>query len=414
MKGFLVKHKKGLAIALSVIILFIAFFGGIAISESVYRNEEFINSSPSDDGAEYNWSQSDVFDVTNERYPSITPKSGDGSIKILQFTDIHTKNYGTFGSGIGMNYILDGLLFLQIERLVKKTSPDLVILTGDQITYPGAKHAYKSIAEKMEKLAIKHDFYWSFIFGNHDAEYSLNKYELAKTMTSNSSRCLFDIGPTNLYFDSSKLDNPDSFNDGNAFCGNVSLGNFLIKVLDNNGNVKQAMIMMDSNDWAVDKENNDGRLFSTPTAGYYPMQISWYDWVMEGLSHFASNKPLPTSMYAHITPYSAPEENPSDIQKRANSDAVTSWKYDGKTYDIIESMIKYGSTKYVFYGHTHDSGFSYFDEPSGILFTNGNKTGFNYNDATAKTGGTLIELSFDGNAKITQLYDNLVSIKELG
>ncbi len=411
MKGFLTKHKKGLAITLSAIILLTAFFGGIAISESVYRNEEILNTSPSDDGAEYDWSQSDVFDVT--RYPAITPKSGDGSVKILQLTDMHTMNSGTFASGIGMNYILDGLLFLQIERLVKKTSPDFVILTGDQITYPGAKRAYKYIAEKMEKLAVKYDFYWSFIFGNHDAEYSLNKYELAKTMTENSPRCLFDIGPTNLYFDSEKLDDPASFNEGKSFSGNVSLGNFVIKVLDKDGDVRQALIMMDSNDWAVEKDTNEDKLFSSPTAGYYPMQISWYDWVMEGLSKFGGTKPLPTSMYAHITPYRAPKENASDIQLRANSDAVTSWEYDGKTYDIIDSMVKCDSTKYVFYGHTHALGFSYFDEPSGILFTNGNKSGFNYNDATAKTGGTLIELSADGNAEIKCLYDDLVSIKEL-
>jgi len=76
-------------------------------------------------------------------------------------------------------------------------------------------------------------------------------------------------------------------------------------------------------------------------------------------------------------------------------------------------MVKCDSTKYVFYGQTHALGFSYFDEPSGILFTNGNKSGFNYNDATAKTGGTLIELSADGTAEIKCLYDDLVSLKEL-
>lgn len=403
--GFFAKHKKWIIPLLCVVVVIAIVLSGFAISEAVYRGGDNLEAEVKAENI-YQWSKDDVFDLSDARYPSVTPKSGDGTVKILQLTDVHYRNQGTFGSWIGSLYITDGLTEGQIDKLVKETRPDLIVITGDLITYQGADHAYAKFIEFIDGVCEKYECFWTLTFGNHDAEYNRNKVALAEMMMA-SQYCLFDMGPTNFTFDSAKFDG--DYNDGNAWSGLTGLGNFIIKVLDSEQNVRQVLFMMDSNDWVTG--DYPDRKYSTPSAGYYPMQIAWYDWVCEGLKASNGGVPIPSAFFAHISPYRAPENSENSDQKKLNSDAYTAMTYDGITYDIQKSIENNGSTKYVFVGHTHYAGFTWKDESSGVVYTNGNKTGYNYNDSTHDTGGTLIELKTDGvrishyhNTKVYAVY----------
>lgn len=408
--SFIKKHKIALSVTAGIILIIAIVLGSIAIAESTYIDVETNNALPSSE-EQYNWSANDKFDINDLHHLTIKPKSGDGNIKIMNFTDIHTMNEGTFGSMIGMNYLLDGLLFYQMDRLVGKTNPDLIVISGDLTTYKGEAHAYDVIIDRMDSICKKYDCYWTMAFGNHDAEYTMNKWELSKKLMTKSDRCLFNAGPTNFTFDSSKLADPKTFYDGKAYNGYVGMGNFIIKVVDNNNNVKQAIIMMDTNDYNS-KDPSSPKHYSSPVYGIYPMQIEWYNWVMEGLTAYNGGKPIPTTMYSHISTYPYTDSTDPGLAALAGG-AITSWDYDGKKLDFNESVLKYNSTKQFLFGHNHAQGGTYSFEDTGITYINVNKSGFNYNDDTQKTGGTYLEVKSDGTIKVTHYYDSLFSIKEL-
>lgn len=397
-KNFVAKNKKWLLPLVAALLILIIIMCGFAISEAVYRSEANVEAEVLEKDI-YNWAPTDSFDINNAKYPTITPKSGDGNIKILQLTDIHFRNQGNFGSTIGTLYISDGMMQTQVRNLVKMSLPDLIVITGDLITYKGAGHAYRQFVEFIDSICEQFDCYWTLTFGNHDGEYSQNKVALAYIMQQ-SKYCLFDLGPTNFLFDGAKSGNEELSN----WQGYSGIGNFIIKVCDKNGNLTQALILMDSNDWVADN-NYPQRKYATLKAGYYPMQIEWYNWVCEGLKNANGGKELLTSLFAHISPYRAAENTQVQEEKALNSDCITSWVYDGITYDMPSSIIDNNSTKFVFVGHTHYSGFTY-KTAGNIYYTNGNKTGYNYNDSTQKTGGTFIQLNANTPTIITHYHNN--------
>lgn len=345
------KTKKSLIITsiviAAIIVVLGAFLVGMYIHENNYVKDltEQVGNVP-----EYNWSAQDSFNL--EKYPVITPASGDGNARVLQLTDLHWRNSGTFGSKVGMNYIMDGFLKDQVRQTVENTSPDLIVITGDLITYAAADHAYKEIVKFFDSLNVK----WTVTFGNHDAEYNSDKGALGAILKK-SKNCLFDYGPTNL----------------------VGLGNSLIRVNDKDGNLTQAIITMDSNDYV--RKNNDklkDRKWSTENAGYYTEQIEWYQWVVDGLKQINGGTPLTTSIYAHIP-------------------------LDGETdrFGFSDTLVANGSTRFIFTGHTHATGNVVVRE-DGLISVTANKAGINYQESP-ETGGALILMNKNNTATIAQI-----------
>ncbi|MDR2266723.1 MAG: metallophosphoesterase [Christensenellaceae bacterium] len=304
----------------------------------------------------YDWSSDDTLDVNS--FKSI--QTTDGSIKILQLTDIHYRNLGTFGALFGINYITDGYMKLQTKSLINAHKPDLIIISGDLITHPAADAAYKELADFFGGFGIP----WTVAFGNHDGEYNADKAALAQILES-APNSYFDAGPTNL----------------------EGIGQHVITVKNAGGEITQLVIIMDTNDEVL--KIYPERKYATLEPGIYPNQIEWYKWIVNQFSMLNNGKPLPSSIFMHINLAGYPEDPAA----------------------LTNALHKSG-TGYIFYGHTHSSGEIYQD--NNIFYINGVKSGINYMDSGNTTGGTFIQLFADYTAEITLVATKLFTFVERG
>lgn len=381
------KARRAFGITAAVILSILSVIGILAVIGAgfVYPGTSSVPASPvAGDPGTYEWSESDAFDI--ESYPSITTE--DGSIKILQLTDLHFMNQGTFGAGIGFNFILDGFMQAQVRKMVIDNDPDLVVVTGDLITVDYAQYAYGKLGEFFEELGVP----WTVVMGNHDAGYTADKAALFNVLQQ-YDRFVFQFGPTNFTHVVTADDvRGGAEGDNKDLIGQTiytGLGNFVINVKDDSGQIKQSLILMDSNDWNLEEAAQFK--YSTPSADFYPMQVAWYRWVCAGLTAYNGGTPLPTSLYTHI-----------------------GVGVDGTGhYGMLDAIAQARSTGIAFYGHTHAEGSYATDElANGFSFTNVNgvKAGINYME-NSNTGGTLIAFDPSGNADVSFINETLVSTK---
>lgn len=381
------KAMRAIAIVLAVILSIVGVFGILmAVGAGfAYQGVKAIPSAASyGDPGSYEWSEQDAFDI--ELYPSVT--TDDGSIKILQLTDLHFMNQGTFGAGVGMNFLLDGFMQAQVRKIVKKNQPDLIVVTGDSITVDYSEYAYDKLGEFFDGLGVK----WTVAMGNHDADYTADKAALFNVLQKYDS-FVFQFGPTNFKHIVTEQDiRGGADGENSALLGKeirTGLGNFIINVKNAQGKVTQSLILMDSNDWVL--EAHPDYAYSTPSADFYPMQVAWYRWVTSGLAAYNGGEPLPTTLFTHI-----------------------GVGVDGTgQYGMLDAIAEARSTGIAFYGHTHAVG-SYKTETlsNGFQFANinGVKAGINYMEVS-NTGGTIAVLDAKGNAAVKLINETLFSTK---
>ena len=107
----------------------------------------------------------------------------NNDIKILQLTDIQIANY--FDTS---------LAFPTIKKLIKKTKPDLIVLTGDNIN----NNAKKIHQEKLRDFLDSFEIPWAVVYGNHDYT-SKVKIDIQNEVYENSKYCLFQKGNIQNY-----------------------------------------------------------------------------------------------------------------------------------------------------------------------------------------------------------------------
>ncbi|QLQ80766.1 hypothetical protein HG537_0E01210 [Torulaspora globosa] len=150
----------------------------------------------------------------------------DGKFKIVQLADLH---FATGKNECRDEYPkhaecdADSKTMHFIERVLDIESPDMVVYTGDQIM--GDQSIQDSETSLMKALApvIERKIPWALIWGNHDDEGSLTRWELSK-IARTLPYSLFTIGPK---------DTAD-----NSF----GVGNYFHQVFDSEG--KNALITL--------------------------------------------------------------------------------------------------------------------------------------------------------------------------
>ena len=85
-------------------------------------------------------------------------KFHDGKFRVLQLTDLHL---------MPNNPAKCAETEATVRAVVKRTNPDLIMLTGDVVTYDPAWTGWKRITDMMESLGVP----YNVGMGNHDAEY---------------------------------------------------------------------------------------------------------------------------------------------------------------------------------------------------------------------------------------------------
>lgn len=255
----------------------------------------------------------------------------DGQFKILQITDIHIGN--SF-----LSRSTDRKALLAVERLIARTEPDLVAVTGDicyAVPYRTATKdnmtPLKQFSSVMEKTGIP----WAPVFGNHDAEsFSTHTGEQLGEYLRTQPHCLFEAGET-------------------SGCGNYAIG---LKTAD--GTERAVLLFLDSGGY---KENKKG--FFGLYATYDAFREDQIDWCRRTLGARVTEGRIPPSLaFFHIPLWEY--EDAWNCVRQGNSEAVLHYGEKNERAAVaferspmFEELRKLG-TKGIFCGHDHTNTYS--------------------------------------------------------
>lgn len=108
--------------------------------------------------------------VLNAGKPSLK-FAGDGSFKIVQFTDTHIRT--TLPEDAVSVYAL-------MDEVIANENPDLVVLTGDNVTVNPCRPEIVKLIKFLDSKKIP----WCAVFGNHDAQQELSRAEMSALYAS--------------------------------------------------------------------------------------------------------------------------------------------------------------------------------------------------------------------------------------
>lgn len=308
------------------------------------------------------WSADQEFDIAKLQ----TVAKDREDFKILMFTDTQ------LWSDLGKN----GECYDEMDALVEKTHPDLIVLPGDVLSAFASRFSINNFIKHMENYGIP----WACTYGNHDNEIPSNTLNWQTDKYMAAEHCLMEKGPSNLY----------------------GCGNYVINIVEGENPV-YSIFMLDNGRY-IKYDDGDNVYTSEIYMGYG--QIAWYEWNVKGIAA-AAGRTVPSMTFSHFAQpefkeavekygvkgeddiYYIPEEYGSGYcQYLPGSSPVKSGFFD-KCKEL-------GSTKYIFCGHDHENTASITYD--GITMTYGLKTGpspvpWNY---AKETGGTLITITGSG------------------
>lgn len=242
----------------------------------------------------YEWNSSNAFDESKDAF-TITNEI-DTDFNILQLTDMQ----------LWMGGKDNKWTFEMCERLIRAEEPDLVVLSGDNVSGITSPYLLKDVIEFYDELAEELDFYWAPIFGNHDNEikatplWSADQY--VKSNEKNG-RCLFKKGPANLGVDDVEL-----------------VGNYVINVKEDN-KIIQSVYLMDTSSYIDNSESdinakkavyNDSKfnvltedekrsISGTGSEMYVTdSQFEWFKWNAENIKSLNNGVEVPALSFTHF------------------------------------------------------------------------------------------------------------------
>lgn len=316
------------------------------------------------------WSAGDTFDI--QKIQTVSKDRTD--FKILLFTDTQ------LWSDLGKNKEC----YAQMDALVEKTKPDLIVLPGDVLSAFASRFSIYNFIKRMDSYQIP----WAPVFGNHDSEIPTNSRNWQADKYMESAYCLLEKGPSNLY----------------------GCGNYVLNITENDEFV-YSLFLFDNGEYIKYDDGSTKEVYM----GYE--QIAWYKWNVEGIAA-AAGRIVPSMTFSHF----AQPEFRAAVEKYGVKNADGSYTIPeeygfGKcaylpgaapvNSGFIETAKALGSTKYVFCGHDHENNAGV--TADGITYTYGLKTGpspvpWNYAE---ETGGTLITLNGQGADQTVQI-ENIV------
>lgn len=293
-------------------------------------------------------------------------------LKILQLTDLH------FGFGI-LSGKADKMVMRDVTKVINKAKPDLIILTGDSIfpflpragTRNNIKQAHKLI-EFMDSFKTP----YALIFGNHDIEMGskADKEKLAEIFKS-GKYSIFDEGEKEIY----------------------GVGNYIIKLVDNSGNLVFSLVMLDSNMYGK------GWFFS----GFDCIHSDQICWCMDSLNELKNqNKSLQAIAFFHMplltfkNAYEKMKLGDKSVQYNFGSVAEENDYFGVSKYpcDFFKKAVQNGVIKGMFCGHDHYNTLSL--TYKGIMMTYGMSMDYlgypGIKKRYSQRGGTMIEVSPNG------------------
>lgn len=263
----------------------------------------------------------------------------DGNFRIMQIADIQ-----------------DGILLTPavsdyLKKVIPEADPDLIVLTGDNISGGSAGIGVSFIDKPATKIAINHymSIFEEFgipvavVFGNHDAENAVSKEEQMEMYMSYDCCVAVD--------------------EGDALYG---CGTYNLPIYSSNDSSKVAY-----NLWMIDSNMYDDD-------GYdhvHEDQIKWYKETSDALKAQNGGKPVPSMMFQHIIIpeiYDIIEEVPAGTKNAYESDGKYYAFKDGYLIDgalcegpcppsknggQFDAVLEQGDVVAMFFGHDHKNSF---------------------------------------------------------
>ena len=259
------------------------------------------------------------------------------SIKILQLTDLQTKNLFECS-----------MAYPTVKQLVKENKPDLIVLTGDNVS----NEANYGVVMAMIELFDSFEIPWALVLGNHDHSDYVTEEEMS-LMFENSKYGIYQTGSiTNKH--------------GNYYY-NLSL----------NGEIVRTLIFMDDSDYTINEE-----------------QIEWYKNTVNMISE-NEGKVVPSFVFFHIPTKETAialsmyeQDNSIGSGFAFKDDTIVD--VDAGFFDAVKQL---GSTEAIFYGHNHFS--NAIIKYEGVLLCYGMKSAYTVDYHVDRVGGNLITITSD-------------------
>ncbi len=251
-----------------------------------------------------------------------------------------------------------------MDKLIKKTKPDLITLTGDNAF---DSLAYLRVIDFIESYNIP----WAPVMGNADHTGLVSEF-WADYRLAHAKNCLFDYGPEGM-----------------------GDGNYIINITEN-GKIIHTLFMMDTHH---EEEMQPGSYDHL-----YDSQISWYEWAVKGIAAEAGSI-VPSTVVFHIPvpEYQDAWDKASDSIKGKGFCKMHEKNgaplFNNGFFDVCKSL---GSTKNIMCGHDHKNCFSI--EYEGITLTYAMKTGYGCYWERETNGGTALTVSSAGDVKTEHHY----------
>ncbi|MCX4263856.1 MAG: metallophosphoesterase [Muribaculaceae bacterium] len=271
-------------------------------------------------------------------------KFRNGKFRVLQLTDLHL---------MPNNPAKCAETEATVRDVVKHTNPDLVVLTGDVVTYDPAWTGWKQIVDVMESLKVP----FNVGMGNHDAEY-LKKSDIYTYLLKSP----YYVGELN----------GEGVTTGGGTCA--------LEVLGADGKPASVIYSIDSNDYPTDKR----------FGAYDWIHFDQLKWYRDKSAEYTSQAgaPLPSLAFFHIPlpEYAYVVDDPHTYGARHEGAGASSALNSGAFLNIMEM----GDIMGIFCGHDHDN--DYVGINRGIALGFGRCTGAEAY-GTLERGGRVIDLT---------------------
>lgn len=241
--------------------------------------------------------------------------NAEGKFKIVQFTDIHMKEYHTERRDTVIEIMTN---ILNIEK------PDLVVLSGDIATSENVEKAWLTVVQPMINAKIP----WAAVFGNHNWEHGYSNKQIMDYLETLPFNC--------------SQSSPKKIS---------GAGNYVLEIRASGKKHTEALIYcFDSNAYSEDREN--------PKLGEYGWinfdQIAWYRKTSAKYTQKNSSNPLPALAFFHIQlpEYAIVQQIKSTIgdkEENVSSPLINS--------GIYSSMLEMKDVMGTFVGHDHNNNF---------------------------------------------------------
>lgn len=272
------------------------------------------------------------------------------------------------------------------KEAVKFAGADVVALTGDAVgslfSFRMRDKALIEIAEIFEEAQV----YWMYTMGNHDGEWA---YATGKEVEEQNK----DQGKEELYellkgYKHSLMQKGDT--DG--------VGNYVVDVVDGDGNVVYGLVNMDSQAKNFDENGKKSKTYQRVTSN----QVQWYENQINALNERAGRE-VKSSLFMHVPLYEYVDawlnykhvgDFPAiNIEARCNEP-----EKNVGFYDKIKAL---NSTEFVAVGHDHDFNWliKYGEDKDngfdGVYFSYGRVSGVNAWQRRAPLGATIIDININ-------------------